>query len=391
MGFFTGRLTFMRYSLQGNVPRMFGQEHLEALLEHIPGRQRFPTADGVEVGWTACGHILDTKFELEKNIINDMLWFSFRIDTQKLPSDLLKAYTQIEITARAASNPSGFASARQKREAKEAARDQLEELAKDGRYTKRKAFEMVWDRVSNELLVGTTSMTNLDRLFVMFKDTFGFGFDSITAGKKAYQLAELQSRSRNVDDAQPSPFLPGLSPAEFAWVLDETSRDFLGNEFLLWLWFTTEADTDTIKLSDDSEVVIMLARTLTLECPRAQTGHETITHEGPTRLPEARKAIQSGKMPRKVGLTLVRHSKQYEFTLNAETLAISGLKFPPPEEEDARAQLNERADQIRHLMETMDLLYEAFGQKRFGSEWTNELLQMQKWLQREERRKVPVA
>ena len=68
----------------------------------------------------------------------------------------------------------------------------------------------------------------------------------------------------------------------------------------------------------------MLARTLTLECPRGQTGKETIPSDGPTRLPEARRAIQAGKLPRKAGLILVRHDNQYELTLQAETLAVSG-------------------------------------------------------------------
>ena len=132
----------------------------------------------------------------------------------------------------------------------------------------------------------------------------------------------------------------------------------------------------------------MLARTLTLECPRGQTGHETISSEGPARLPEARRAIQSGKLPRKVGLTLVRHAEQYELTLHAETLAVAGAKMPAPDEAitDPRAKLDERANQIRNLIETLDLLYDAFGQKRFGAEWETELTGMQKWLKREDRR-----
>ncbi|MFO0823321.1 MAG: hypothetical protein U0792_09400 [Gemmataceae bacterium] len=76
----------------------------------------------------------------------------------------------------------------------------------------------------------------------------------------------------------------------------------------------------------------MIARTLTLECPRGQTGHETISSEGPSKLPEARRAIQSGKLPRKVGLTLVRHSYQYDLTIHAETLAVAGGKLPAPDE-----------------------------------------------------------
>ena len=109
--------------------------------------------------------------------------------------------------------------------------------------------------------------------------------------------------------------------------------------------------------------------------------------DSPPRLPEARRAIQSGKLPRKVGLTLVRHSEQYELAIHAETLAVGGAKLPPPDEAaDARGKLDDRANQLRALIETLDLLYNAFGQKRFSPEWEPELAGMQKWLKREERR-----
>jgi hypothetical protein len=177
-----------------------------------------------------------------------------------------------------------------------------------------------------------------------------------------------------------------LSPDEVAWVPDENSRDFLGNEFLLWLWYVLEVESDTLKLSDGSEVTAMLARSLVLECPRGQTGHESITSEGPSRLPEARRAIQAGKMPRKAGLTLVRHDAAYDLTFQAETLAVTGAKLPAVEGEEDRARLEERVNQLRHLIETLDLLFDAFTRRRSGSDWPKELAKVQKWLQREERR-----
>ena len=45
------------------------------------------------------------------------------------------------------------------------------------------------------------------------------------------------------------------------------------------------------------------------------------------KVPEAALAIQSGKLPRKAGLTLVRGAEQYDLTLQAETFAISGAKI----------------------------------------------------------------
>lgn len=386
MGFFNGRASFVRFRVEGPAPRFFSEEHLAMLAENAAGRQRMISSDGVEVGWTAGDHILDLQFDMAKNIINDMLFFSLRTDVMKLPGDLLKAYYAIDLAALAKNNPSGHASALNKREAREAARDRLEQEAKDGRYTKRKAVEVVWDLKTNEVLFGTNSAAMIDRLGVLFKNTFGFGLESINAGKRAYGLAEGHQRTRNVDDASPSPFVPTLSPEGIAWIPDETSRDFIGNEFLMWLWFQCEDESATIKLLDNSDVTVFMARTLSLECPRGVSGRDTFTHEGPTRLPEALRAIQSGKLPRKAGLTIVRHDVQYEYALTAETLGVTGAKIPAPDDEEARARLEARADQIRHLIETTDLLYDAFGQIRFSDEWPKQLGRIQKWLSREERR-----
>lgn len=388
MAFFNGRASFLRFRVDGPAPRLFGEEHLERLAEFQAGRNRLASADGIEVGWTGGEHVLDVDFQLAKNIVNDMLTFELRVDVEKLPTDLLKAYYSVELKALAAGNHSGLPSARQKREAKENARDRLEQEGKDGRFKRRKCIPVVWDRLTNEVLFGATSLTHIDRLVSLFHQTFHCTLEAVTAGRRAYSLAELHQTTRNVDDCRLSLFIPDVTPEEASWVADDSSRDFVGNEFLMWLWFNSEGESDTIKVSDNSEITYMIARTLTLECPRGQTGHETISHEGPSRLPEAKRAIQSGKLPRKLGLTLVRHAYQYELAIHAETLGIGSAKFPNPPDDikDGRAKLEERADRVRHLIETLDLLYDAFGRQRFGKQWSDTLPRMQKWLAREERR-----
>ena len=388
MGFFSGRVTFVRFRVNAPSPGMFGPEHLERLQTHAIGKQRTVASDGVETGWIAADHILDTQFDLAKNVVNDTLHFALRIDTNKLPSDLLRAYAQVDLQALAKTNPSGRPSGRQKREARDSARERLEDEAKDGRFLKRKMFPILWDAPSNELLVGTTSVTALDRLHTLFEQTFGVKFEPLGAGRQAYRLAETRQQMRGVDDAKPAIFIPGTSPAELAWLPDETSRDFLGNEYLLWLWYVLDHENDVVPLADKSEVAVMLTRTLTLECPRGVTGKETISSDGPTRLPEARRAIQSGKLPRKVGLMLVRHDQAYELTLSAENLAINGARLPATEADDDRGCLEERVTQLRHLLETLDLMYDTFAERRATDSWPKELAKMQKWLQREERARL---
>lgn len=384
MGFFSGRVTCTRFRVAGKSPGMFGPGHLEKLEGRAIGKHRALAGDGVEVGWTAGAHLLDTNFDLAKNIVNDVLNFAIRLDQQKLPGDLLKAYADIELQALAANNPSGMPSARQKREARQAARDRLEEEARDGRFLKRKTFPVLWDSPSNELLVSTTSPTVIDRLLTLFQQTFGHGFEPLSAGVQAFQLARGRDNTSGVDDAQPSAFASGQSSEPLAWAPDESSRDFLGNEFLFWLWFMLDAEHDTIKLNDGSDVTLMLTKTLVLECPRAQTGKEVITSDAPTRLPEARRAIQAGKLPRKVGMIVVRQDQQYDLTLQGESLAIGGAAMPALDAADERARLEERVTQLRHLLETLDLLYDAFCAVRTTDDWSKELARIQKWLKRTE-------
>ncbi len=367
---------------------MFGPEHLERLHGLAIGKQRMAASDGVEVGWTAGDHILDASFELEKNVVNDALHFCLRIDSQKIPADLLRAYAAVELKALAESNPSGIPSAGQKREARQRAKERLEEEAADGRFLRRKAYPVLWDAPSNELLVGTTSATAMDRLRLLFEQTFGCGFEPLGAGRQMFRLAEVRGQTRGVDDAGPAAFTPGAAPAAVAWAPDEASRDFLGNEYLLWLWYVLDAESDSVALGDGSEASVLLTRTLVLECPHGRSGRESIASDGPTRLPEARRAVQSGKLPRKVGLIVARHDQQYELTLQAETLAVNGLRLPPPEAGDERARLEERVTQLRHFLETLDLLYDVFAQRRAGDAWPKELARMQKWLQREDPRRL---
>ena len=165
----------------------------------------------------------------------------------------------------------------------------------------------------------------------------------------------------------------------------------LGNEFLLWLWYALETEGDLVRLADDSDVTVMLARTLALECPKGQSGSETIRSEAPTKLPEARRAVQAGKLPRQAGVILVRHDQQYELTLQAETLAVGGAKLPPVEDGEPRVTLEDRVGQLRHLIETIDLLYGAFLGRRLGADWPRELERVQRWLQRDERGRLAAS
>jgi hypothetical protein len=383
MGFLSGRVTFTRYRVGGDGPLPFGEEVLELLAQHAIGRHGPPDpSDGVSTGWAGGDHVLDLSFELAKNVFNDALHFAVRVDTDKIPGALLRAYTKIETDLRAQTNPTGLPTKAQRSEAKEAARIRAEAESADGRFRRLAYYPVLWDGRSNLLYAGATGAIVLDKLQALFRETFERPLEPMTAGSLALSLASDRGESRPLEDFGPVGFVDeDASYATVTWADSDPSRpDFWGNEFLLWLWHTLQSDGDTIALPDGSEATVMLAKTLTLDCPRGETGRDCLTDEGPTRLPEAFRALQAGKLPRKAGLIVVRHGQEYELTLQAETLAVSGARLPRNEGLIGHEAHVARIDDLRHLVETLDLLYDAYGRRRTGPDWGQELGRIRRWL-----------
>ncbi|MDE2507021.1 MAG: hypothetical protein KGM43_07410 [Planctomycetota bacterium] len=392
MGFMNGRLAYMRYRVSGEAPLPFGPEHLERVESNALGR-RGPaeTTDGVSFGWIAGEHVLDFDFDLAKNVVNDALHLAIRVDVDKISASLLRAYTRIELDARARLNPSGRPTKAQRVEAKEAAVQRAEVEAADGRYRKQALYPVLWDGRSNVLYAGATSSSVLERLMVLHRETFGRELEPITAGTLASASAATSGRASIWERYAPSIFhddnnfdleTPSRGGSEIVWAESSPdARDVLGNEFLLWLWHATLHNGGVVSLADGSDVSVMLAKTLQLECPRGVSGRDTLSNDGPARLPEALRALQAGKLPRKAGMIIARQGAQYDLTLQAESLAVAGASLPRDEErlEESAARAG-RVDALRHLAETLDLLFDAFVSRRVGDQWPGDLGEIRAWL-----------
>jgi hypothetical protein len=387
MGFLSGPFTFDCFRVSGSGPRAFGPEHIEKLERLASGKTETAATDQVKVGFLAGGHLFDLDFGLEKNVIVDALHCAVRIDTDQIPAAIRKAWMQMELAVYTADSPSGRPTKAQRQEAREAVEARCEEEARSGRFHRMQQFPVLWDAQQNRLYVGASSPTASELGCDLMSRAFDLELTRLTASQRAQEWAAETKQRKALDEVAPAAFQADAS-AEIAWWDHETGNvDFLGNEFLLWLWWRWEMQSDTILLPDESEVTGMLARTLTLECPLGQSGKETISAESPPHLPEAALAIRSGKLPRKVGLILVRHGEQYELVLQAEKFVVSGAKIHVEEPAEGRGILEGRIDSLRGLQETIELLFRAFLEQRVGKNWKSELEQMRRWLKSETARK----
>src|SRR5689334_16756243 len=122
MAFQSGSVSFCRFAVTGEAPASATQDLLDKLAEHALRPTEIGVPDEHEYGWCAGRHMLDLAFSFENNVFADCIHFALRIDTHRVPSELRQAYLAIEQESAAASNPSGFISKAQKKDAKDAVR-----------------------------------------------------------------------------------------------------------------------------------------------------------------------------------------------------------------------------------------------------------------------------
>ncbi len=389
MGFLSGSVTFGCFRVEGKQPRQFGQEHVKTLEKFAIGQMETSSAEQADVGFLAGKHLFDLDFDLEKNVIGDALHCAVRIDTNQIPAAVRKAWLQIELAAFTIDSPSGRPTKAQRQEAKDAVEARCEEESKGGRFRRMQQLPLLWDARHGILYLGGSSASAGEQCCDLYTRAFDADLWRLTAGRRAQEWAAETKHQKALEEVTPSAFLSGDVRPEITWCNQESGNfDFLGNEFLLWLWWRWEMQSDTITLPDRSEVTGMFARTLSLQCPRDESGKETITADSPVHLPEAAQAIRTGKLPRKAGLILVRHGEQYELTLQAETFTISGAKIQTEDAKDAaegQGILDQRIESVRSLHETVDLLFRAFCEQRIGKNWHGELEHIRRWLKTDKR------
>jgi hypothetical protein len=383
MGFASGSVSFRRFAVvgaQGGQPEQIDQDLLDKLAEHAlrPGEVGVP--EETEYGWSGGRHVLDGTFSFENNVYGDALFFALRIDSNKVPGDLRRAYTMMEEDAVSATNPSGFISKMQKRDVKDVVRRKVDEDMRSGRFRRSKVLPIVWDLPSATLYCAASG-PSLEQLLELFERTFGLTLMPISAGSLAQRILEPRGKRRDYEDFRPTRFVQGPEGEtqfpDYPWVAKGPEpKDFLGNEFLLWLWHETEANGGEV-----ADVSLLIDRSLDLDCAYGMTGKDSLRGTCPHRMPEARDALRSGKLPRKAGMVLDANGLQFSLTFNPEGFAVGGAKLPEVEEADTpRVVFEERIALLRDLCKTVDSLFENFLQVRASSAWESKTSGVRRWI-----------
>src|SRR5438067_12803422 len=181
MGFSSGSISFRRFAVVGDAPDTIDQAMLDKLSEHALKPTELGVPDEVEYGWSGGRHVLDGTFSFENNVFADALHFALRIDTNKVPSDLKRAYQMMEEEAVAKTNPSGFISKNQKRDVKETIRAKLDDELRSGKFRRSKLISILWD-LPGQTLYCNASASSAEKLMEIFERTVGFALVPVYSG-----------------------------------------------------------------------------------------------------------------------------------------------------------------------------------------------------------------
>ena len=385
MGFSRGQVTFKRFFVQGPGIDRVDESFLEKLSAHAISADSVQTADQKAFGWTTGVHILDTQFDWSKNVSADGLYFALRIDTNKPPAELLHSYQKINEQTILEASGREFPSKTERREAREQARARADAETRSGAFRRMKQVAVFWDLKRCEVYLGSTASSAIDPFILLFARTFEQRVVPVSSGALAARWAAQAGEGTLLDRCQLTHFIHPPDGVETSDEVHHTSEgrslDFLGTEWLTWLWYTSHVESPEVKTSGGPPVTVLFEKSLQLECAFKMSGSLTISAADPTRLPETPVALATGKQPVRAGLQIAAHGDVFRFCLRGDVMNVSSLQLPPPQEAgNPRVLFEERMDHLRHFVSAIDALYAAFLKRRLSSKWPQTLAAVRTWV-----------
>lgn len=144
---------------------------------------------------------------------------------------------------------------------------------------------------------------------------------------------------------------------------------FVGQEFLLWLWFESVLFETNLAPSGQPSCALWLEARLTLAFEKDESILKSAT---PGAAPEAREALRQGKLPREARLRLITGEREYAWLFKGETLGIGTLKLPAEltkKDDEVHEVLYERMRLVEALEATLEALWGDFLALRLSDAW----------------------
>jgi hypothetical protein len=159
---------------------------------------------------------------------------------------------------------------------------------------------------------------------------------------------------------------------------------YLGNEFLTWLWYMVENKQDELRPLDQNLTSLEIGNRMVLE-NHYNDINENITIKGDNAgLEEGLLALSKGALVAEINLVYRSGEQKWQFNLKGQSLNISGLKTPetarPETKEDFEGFVLEKIYLYDRVIQFIENLFKMFVRLRLSGEWNGSILQVQTWI-----------
>lgn len=138
---------------------------------------------------------------------------------------------------------------------------------------------------------------------------------------------------------------------------------FLGEEFLIWLWWRAETQGGLYAVNETERVGIALEKVL--EFYDEATGVKVVVRgDAPTRAPEAREALSRGMRLARAGLIVTVDDENVSVVLDGPTFDLKSIKGPKPEGDSPEDRDASALSILFGLTEAIDRVYKMYLAER---------------------------
>ena len=165
-------------------------------------------------------------------------------------------------------------------------------------------------------------------------------------------------------------------------------KRFLGQEFLLWLWYKSEERGGSIALPERGDVTVVFEKHMLLEAGEGQEQERLICRGLQTELREARAGLLLAKKPEQARLRISWDEREFGVTISAALFEFRNVRLPKTvseaDDDDTpealEARILERVALFELLCELVLELFRLFLNVRLAADWPQELARVRAWV-----------
>ena len=147
---------------------------------------------------------------------------------------------------------------------------------------------------------------------------------------------------------------------------------FLGEEFLVWLWWQAETRGGVYAVGDDERIGVALDSILEFY-DEATEVRVVVRGDAPTRAPEAREALSRGMRLTRAGLIVTVSDENVSVVLDGPSLDLRSVKAEKPQGDTAEDRDGAALASIFGLTDAVDRVYRRFLVERVSSRFNAEV------------------